>query len=82
MTPPRVCPQPPDCPLYEQRLAYGQDEPLRRAVLMERRRMPDLTALIRTEAASSACRPIAALPPAPEPSSLSILDYLKESKRP
>ncbi len=36
MTPPRVCPPPPDCPLYAQRLDYGVDEPLRRAVLMER----------------------------------------------
>ena len=55
---PLTCPsppgiQPPDCPLYEQRLAYGPDEPLRRAILMERHG-PDLAALVRAE-------------PAPEP---------------
>jgi hypothetical protein len=44
---PRVCPSPnhhppwhdPDCPLYAQRLDYGQDEPLRRAILTERHRL-------------------------------------------
>lgn len=71
MTPPRVCPPPRDCPLYEQRLGYGSDEPLRRAILAERR-VPDLAALIRTEA------PAAPLPieaeeetPSPPPPSLS-----------
>jgi len=47
--PPLTCPPPRDCPLYAQRLAYGQDESLRRAVLSEHGRSPDLAALIRAE---------------------------------
>jgi hypothetical protein len=58
---PRVCPPPPDCPLYQQRVQYAHDEPLRRAVLIERRGSADLSALIRSEAA----RPTPALPTAP-----------------
>jgi hypothetical protein len=50
MTPPRVCPAPEraDCPLYEQRLGYSPDEPLRRAILMERT-VPDMAAFVRAE---------------------------------
>lgn len=79
--PPLTCPPPPqvpepgDCPLYQQRLTYGFDEPLRRAILTERPR-PDLAALIRAEAKFSARCPIAALPPASEPVPSSILDQL------
>jgi hypothetical protein len=77
--PPRICPPPPDCPLYAQRLDYSSDEPLRRAVLTERRRA-DLAALVRAEAgrpgalrpSSPPTRPV--LTPAPEP--LPILDHL------
>jgi hypothetical protein len=76
MTSPRVCPPPPDCALYEQRLAYGQDEALRRAILMERHGRPDLAALIRAEALRVR-RPIAALPSAPEPVPLPIPNHLK-----
>lgn len=61
---PEVCPPPPDCPLYAERLTYAQDEPLRRAVLMERRKSTDLGELIHAEAARSASVPSAALPPA------------------
>lgn len=46
MTPPRICPQPPDCPLHGQRLAYAEDEPLRRAILRERNRARDLASLV------------------------------------
>lgn len=47
---PLTCPQPPDCPLYAQRLAgYAEDEPLRRAILIERRNVVDLAALVRAE---------------------------------
>lgn len=43
---PLICPPPqPDCPLYHQRAITG-DEQLRRAVLRERNRHPDLTTLI------------------------------------
>jgi hypothetical protein len=81
MTPPRICPPPPDCPLYAQRLDHSQDEPLRRAVLTERRG-PDLAALVRAEADRP--RPSAptppptrpALPPPAEP--LTILDHLTQ----
>jgi hypothetical protein len=45
---------------------YGSDEPLRRAVLTERRPGLDLASLIRAEALAAG-RPVAALPPAPEP---------------
>jgi hypothetical protein len=74
---PLVCPPPPDCPLYDQRLDYGSDEPLRRAVLMEHGSRPDLAALIRAEAKASR-RPVAALPPAPEPMPLPIFGHLKQ----
>lgn len=98
---PLICPAPPgtvqpDCPLYEQRLAYGPDEPLRRAVLTDRSGA-DLAALIRAEpapeggaaeTAEAANRPQlddAALPPPdraalPAPESMSILDQLHREK--
>jgi hypothetical protein len=86
MTPPLVCPSPEplDCPLYEQRVAhFSPAETLRRAILTERRRpTADLGALIRAES-RPASTPQAALPPAPEPVSLSILDHInaeEESK--
>ena len=44
--PPRICPPPPDCPLYTQRVDYTQDEPLRRALLMERRKSNALASLV------------------------------------
>jgi hypothetical protein len=75
--PPLVCPPSPDCPLYGQRLNYGSDEPLRRAVLMERGSRSDLAALIRAEAQAQD-RPVAALPPAPKPMPLPIFDHLKQ----
>jgi hypothetical protein len=75
MTPPRVCPQPPDCGLFDQRLTYTQDEPLRRAVLRERRKSNALASKVwedfnrqrgRTEAARPGpTRP--SLPPPPGP---------------
>jgi hypothetical protein len=45
---PRICPPPPqpDCPLYAQRLPYGIDEPLRRAILRERNRPRSMAALV------------------------------------
>ncbi|HSS34290.1 MAG TPA: hypothetical protein VLL27_13520 [Solirubrobacterales bacterium] len=49
MTPPRICPPPPtapDCGLFDQRLSYVPDEPLRRAVLMDRRKSRDLAAFV------------------------------------
>jgi len=78
---PLTCQPPePDCALIGARI-NGSDEGFRRAVvravLMERRTGPDLAALIRAEALTSR-RPIAALPPAPEPVSLPILDYVKQ----
>ena len=87
MNPPLVCPTPRhsegdrDCPLYAQRLDYGADEPLRRAILTEKRR-PDLAALVRAEAARpqppapapSPTHPT--LPPGPEP--LPIFTHLKQ----
>jgi len=75
--PPLVCPEPPDCPLYTQRLDYGADEPLRRAVLMERHTGSNLAELVRAEALSSR-RSVAVLPPAPEPVSLGVFDHLKQ----
>ncbi|MGE5281081.1 MAG: hypothetical protein ACM3N0_01935 [Chloroflexota bacterium] len=91
MSPPRICPPPPDCPLYEQRLGYGPDEPLRRAILTERA-VPGLTALIRAEAPAALpvepdeakpLPPPLALPtrpalPAPEPVPLSVLNQLQK----
>lgn len=74
--PPLTCPPPePDCALH----AYHRpnaDERLRRAVLMEKR-PPGLADLIQAEA-KAARRPIAALPPASEPESLPILEYLNQ----
>lgn len=61
---PRICPPPPDCPLYAQRLSYAEDEPLRRAVLSElHRHRQDLPQLIRAEAAKAAPAPA----PLPQP---------------
>lgn len=74
--PPLICPQPPDCPLYNQRLDYGADEPLRRAVLREKRR-PALADLIRAEATAKG-KAAPALPPAPKPVPLPIQDHLKQ----
>lgn len=75
--PPRVCPPPPDCGLYQQRVAYSPDETLRRAILTENRSTaPDLAALIHAESGETD-RPQPALPPAPEPTP-QILDQLKE----
>jgi hypothetical protein len=74
-----TCPSPPqatDCPLYAQRLDYGADEPLRRAILTERRR-PDLADLIRAEALTKG-RAVPALPPASEPDPLPIIDHVKQ----
>ena len=67
VNPPTVCPPPPDCPLYAQRVDYGTDESLRRAVLMERRKGSDLAALVHAEAAVEPTRPAPTLPPAPVP---------------
>jgi hypothetical protein len=76
MTPsPHTCPLPPDCGLFDQRLAYTRDEPLRRAVLRERRRPNAIASMVwadlncrreRAEATRpSPTRPT--LPPPPEP---------------
>jgi hypothetical protein len=81
--PPLTCPPPepvaPDCPLYDQRVPYADDESLRRLILTERRRYaPGLAAQIRAEAMAArppepyVRRPVAALPPAPEPQTLPI----------
>lgn len=77
MPPPQVCPPPPDCPLYAQRLDYGVDEPLRRAILTERQSRPDLAAFVRAESLTHR-RPSAALPPTPKPVRLPISDQLKK----
>lgn len=75
---PLTCPPPPDCPLYGQRLDYGADEPLRRAVLADKgRRKPDLADLIRAEAAAKGSA-VPALPPAPEPDPLPIINHVKQ----
>jgi hypothetical protein len=79
--PPLTCPPPestePDCPLYEQRVAFAPGKTLRRAILTERRQVPDLTALIRAEQ-----QPLdsaqAALPPGQDPAVLNRLDQLLE----
>ena len=76
---PLVCPSPePDCGLYAQRVAhYSPAETLRRLILTERRRTPDLANLIRAE--RRAPDPAqAALPPGATPGAPSILDQLKE----
>lgn len=48
--PPQICspppPHPEDCPLHAQRLDYGSDEPLRRAILMERRKTRTMAELV------------------------------------
>jgi hypothetical protein len=63
---PLTCPPPPlspaqpqqeDCGLYVQRLAFDPAEPLRRAVLTERRKRPDLAALIRAESRPASTSP-------------------------
>lgn len=54
---PRICPPPPDCPLYEQRVSYGTDEQLRRAVLRDGNRRRDMAALVSDD--------IHSVPPAP-----------------
>jgi hypothetical protein len=56
---------------------YGQDEPLRRAVLTERRSGPRLVDLVRAEV-QMARQPIAALPVAPEPEPLPISNSLNQ----
>ncbi len=67
MTPPRICPTPPDCPLYTRRLDYGVDEPLRRAVLSEQRR-PSMAELVWTDFNRQYRRPEgSSLPTRPEP---------------
>lgn len=82
MTPPRVCPQPPDCPLYDRRLAYAEDESLRRAVLMERRR-PGLADLLRDDVKTLPVAPHpAALPPARESLSLLSIELQQEGNTP
>lgn len=83
MTPPAICPQPypEDCPLFERRLVnFASTETLRRAVLTERHRAPDLADLVRMETTPTA-GPCRALPPAPEPVRLSIFDNLKGAKQ-
>jgi len=74
---PSICPPPPDCPLYVQHVDYGQDEPLRRAVLMERRSGPRLTDLVRAEV-QAARPPIAALHLTPEPEPLPVSNHLNQ----
>jgi hypothetical protein len=80
----KVCPPPPDCPLYNQRLEYGPDEPLRRAILTERPR-PSLGALVWADFNRQYRRPgsdraqpqTAALPPAVEQPHLPIFEQTK-----
>jgi hypothetical protein len=84
MTPPRICPdpEPPDCPLYEQR-AIAPQESLRRAVLAERHRHGDsLTDLVRAEASLRPRPPVQpVLLPAPAPTPLPVSDAVKEVTR-
>ena len=85
MTPPRICPPPPDCPLYEQRLAYGADEPLRRAVLSERPRR-SLGSLVWEDFNRQHKRPEApptrpSLPPSPDPVTLPSFGTVKGADR-
>ncbi|HET7060275.1 MAG TPA: hypothetical protein VFH99_03115 [Candidatus Saccharimonadales bacterium] len=87
--PPRICPSPPepDCPLYAQRLGYSVDEPLRRAILMERPRS-SLGSLVWADFNRQRERPVApptrpapprpALPEAPEPEPLPVQDHLTQ----
>jgi hypothetical protein len=74
MSPPQICPPPPDCPLYAQRLGYEVDEPLRRAILTARPMRPDLAALVRAEA----LRTSKARPALPAPSEPVVLPILKQ----
>lgn len=91
MTPPQICPPPPDCPLYAQRVGYGQDEPLRRAILTERPHA-SLGSLVwadlnrqrqRSEANPGQPDPASSLqgqsdlPPAPQPLFVQSLDQVK-----
>lgn len=83
MSVPLVCPETDrrprsdDCPLYEQRVGYSNNDPLRRAILTTRRSHPVLADLIRAEQrAFDAAR--VALPPGPRPIHHSILDQLTE----
>jgi hypothetical protein len=77
MTPPLVCPPPPSCPLYAQRLDYGADEPLRRAILAQRRTAPSLADLVRQEGAPSSSPP-PALPPGPAPTPEPVFETIKK----
>jgi hypothetical protein len=74
---PLTCPRPessaPDCPLYGQRVVNAPAEALRRAVLTERNRTPDLAGLIRAEQDSPDPVP-PGLPPGSESGLLSIFD--------
>lgn len=60
---PRVCPQPPDCGLFDQR-ALTADEQLRRAVLHERHKTRTLASLVWADLNRGA--PRAVLPAATE----------------
>lgn len=90
MTPPQICPPPPDCPLYAQRLDYGSDEPLRRAILREKKR-PSLGELVWADFNRAYQRPTSppptrpspprsALPPAPLPLGVPTLDHVKQKE--
>lgn len=67
MSPPRVCPPPPDCSLYNQRVPHAQDEPLRRAVLMEKRKPRNLADLVWADFTRQHQRPAPPRPDAPTP---------------
>lgn len=86
---PTICPQPPhpeDCPLYDRRLAYGSDEPLRRAILTEKPR-PSLGQMVWADFQRECRRPSSpgptrpALPPPPEPTPLPIGILHQEAPR-
>jgi hypothetical protein len=75
-----TCPhpiEPYDCPLYAHRVSLADSEAIRRLILTERSRTPDLADLIRAER-RQADPPQAALPSGPSPGASSILDQLKE----
>jgi hypothetical protein len=78
-----TCPPPvstgPDCPLYEQRVALSPGEALRRAILTEHPKAPDLAALLRTED-HPVRTPQAALPPGREPAAITLNKLLEEAK--
>lgn len=74
MTPPRVCPPPEDCQLYDRRLEHqGSAAALRRAILRDQSRAgPSLADLIRQDALNQTAertdaRQSGAPLPAPEP---------------